>query len=42
VAYILEELMKSRYLSSVKPLGAKGVNLGGMKVLQFEFSARLD
>ncbi len=42
VAYILEELIESRYLSNVKPLGAKSVDLGGMKVLQFEFSAKLD
>jgi Tfp pilus assembly protein PilN len=42
VATILEELLGSPHLSGVKPLGAKSVDLGGMKVLQFEFSARLD
>ncbi len=42
VATILEELLGSPHLSGVKPLGAKSVDLGGAKVLQFEFSARLD
>jgi Tfp pilus assembly protein PilN len=42
VAQVLEDLLKSRYLSGVKPLGAKSVDLAGMKVLQFEFSAKLD
>ncbi|MCX7021621.1 MAG: PilN domain-containing protein [bacterium] len=42
MATILDELLKSPNLSGVKPLGAKSVDLGGMKVLQFEFSARLD
>jgi Tfp pilus assembly protein PilN len=42
VATVLEELLNSPHLSGVKPLGAKSVDLGGAKVLQFEFSARLD
>jgi Tfp pilus assembly protein PilN len=42
VAAVLEELIQSPHLSGVKPLGAKSVDLGGAKVLQFEFSARLD
>ena len=42
IAAVLDELLKSSHLSDVKPLGAKSVDLGGAKVLQFEFSAKLD
>jgi Tfp pilus assembly protein PilN len=42
IATVLDELLKSPHLSGVKPLGAKSVDLGGAKVLQFEFSAKLD
>lgn len=42
VAEILDRMLKSARLSAVKPLGAKSADLAGSKVLQFEFSARLD
>ncbi len=42
LADILDELLESEYLSKVKQGGAKSAEIGGSKLLQFEFSAHLD
>ncbi len=42
LADILDDLLESEYLSKVKQGGAKSAEIGGSKLLQFEFSAHLD